>query len=57
MWGLALHHAPHDGISSQNAVLFHNLLHRLCEPQLSDINTRAIQKVTYVLAWRGDGRC
>jgi hypothetical protein len=49
MWGLALHHAPHVGISSQNAVLLHNLPHRFCEPQLSDMNTNVIVLLHFML--------
>jgi hypothetical protein len=49
MLDLALHHAPPDGISSQNAVLLHNLPHRVCKPQLSDMNTNVVVLLYFML--------
>jgi len=49
MWGLALHNAPHDGISSQNSVLLHSLRHRVCEPQLSDMNSNVAVLLYFIL--------
>jgi hypothetical protein len=49
MWGLALHQAPHDSISSQNSVLLHKLHHKVCEPQLSDMNTNVAVLLYFML--------
>ena len=35
VWGLLLHHAPHESTGLQNAVFLHDLYHRVCEPQLT----------------------
>jgi len=43
VWGVFLQHSPNEGTSSQNSVLLHNLCRRVCEPQLSYMDTTSYE--------------